>query len=306
MLSYTIRRILLGIIALLGASLIIFGMVHLTPGDPVKTMLKFHASSERVAELRHELGLDQPLPKQYLDFLWGSLRGDFGKSLSTRRPVISEIAERFIPTIKLAFSGMGIAIFIGITAGVLAAAFKDTIIDEIVMVIAVAGVSIPSFWLGLMLIQLFVINLGWFPLTKGTGLRSLILPAISLGLLASAVIARLTRSNMVEILTTDYIRTARAKGLKDSLVLFKHSLRNALIPVVTIIGIQIGVLLGGTVVIEKVFAWPGLGRLLINAIYSRDYPLIQAIVLYMAAGFVLMNLMVDLLYAYLDPRIRYD
>lgn len=306
MLSYTVRRVLLGLIALLGASLIIFSMVHLTPGDPVRTMLKFHASSERVATLRQELGLDQPLPKQYLDFLWGAIRGNFGKSLSTRRPVISEIAERIIPTLKLAFTGMGIAITIGITAGVLAAAFKDTIVDELVMVIAVAGVSIPSFWLGLMLIQVFVVNLNWLPLTEGTGFRSLILPAISLGLLASAVIARLTRSNMVEVLTTDYVRTARAKGVKDSFVLFKHALRNALIPVITIIGIQIGVLLGGTVVIEKVFAWPGLGRLLINAIYSRDYPLIQAIVLYLAAGFISLNLLVDLIYAFLDPRIRYD
>ena len=280
-------------------------MIHLAPGDPVRIMLGLEATSESVARLTHQLGLDRPLPVQYLRWISGAVRGDLGQSIRTGRPVIVEISDRFMATALLALTGMSLAVAVGIIAGVTAGANRGTWVDRLVMILATIGVSTPSFWLGLLLILLFCVHLRWLPIASRVSPQALVLPATSLGVLAATVIARLTRANMVEVLSSDYIRTAEAKGLSGRVVLYKHALRNALIPVITIVGIQVASLLGGTFVIEQVFAWPGLGTLAVNAIRSRDFPLIQAIVLFVASSYVFVNLLVDVTYAVLDPRIKY-
>jgi len=302
--QYVLQRLASGLIVLFGISIFSFALIHMIPGDPIRIMLGENASAEQVHALREQLGLNDPLPTQYLNYMTGVLQGDLGTSFKTGRPVLTEILERFPATVKLAASGMALAICIGITMGVLAAKFKDTFIDFTAMSIATLGVSIPNFWLGILLILLFTVKLGWFPIAGGTGLRDLVLPAVTLGVLASTVISRLTRAGMVEVLSQDYIRTARAKGLHERAVLFVHAFRNAMIPVVTIIGLQIASLLGGTVIIERVFDWPGLGSLAINAIASRDFPLVQGIILFIGVIFVLVNLLVDILYSLIDPRIE--
>ncbi|MFW5889620.1 MAG: nickel ABC transporter permease [Halanaerobiales bacterium] len=306
MTTYIIRRILVMFLVLIGVSIIVFLMVHLVPGDPARIMLGVRANSESVVKLREQMGLNEPLIKQYLDFASNAIRGDLGRSVATNRAVIGEILTRLDATLLLAFTGMGIAIIFGIFAGVTSAVYRDTWIDSVIMILAMLGVSVPSFWLGLMLIVLFAVNLNWFPSMGYGSISNLVLPAISLGFLASTVIARMTRASMLEVLYKDYIYTARAKGLSERTVVYKHALRNALISVITIIGVQFGSLLGGTVIIEKLFAWPGIGRLAINAIMSRDFPLIQGIVLFIAFGFSIINLIIDIIYTVLDPRIKYS
>lgn len=306
MFTYALKRLISAIPTVLGVSLVIFAMVHLTPGDPVQVMLDVYASADQVERLRAELGLDRPLPEQYARFLLGALKGDLGNSLKSGRPVGAEMAERLPATLLLALSGMGIAIPLGLFLGVVAAARRDTWVDSLTMVVAMLGVSLPSFWIGIVLIYVFGVQLNLLPVAGASSWKHLILPAITLGTLASSVLARMTRSGMLEVLSSDYIRTARAKGLSAKVVLYRHALKNTLIPVVTIIGVQIGSLLGGTFIIEQLYAWPGVGRLAVGAIQSRDYPMMQGIGLYVAFAYVAVNLAVDLVYGLLDPRIRYS
>lgn len=303
--QFILSRMIYGLIVIVGLSIFTFMLIHLIPGDPIRIMVGENASAEQVEKLRNQLGLNEPLLIQYTNYVTGVIKGDFGTSFKTGRPVLVEIIDRFPETIKLATAGMAIAIIFGVTIGILAAKFKDSFIDLTAMSLATLGVSIPSFWLGLLLIMVFVVKLNWFPIAGGTGLKDLVLPAITLGVLASTVISRLTRSGMVEVLSNDYIRTAHAKGLGEVLILFRHAFRNAMIPVMTIVGLQIASLLGGTIIIEQVFNWPGLGSLAIGAISSRDFPLIQGIILFIGIVFVVVNIVVDLLYGLVDPRIEY-
>ncbi|MBA7493875.1 Glutathione transport system permease protein GsiC [subsurface metagenome] len=286
--------------------MLIFLLVHLIPGDPAAQMLGHMATTESVARLRESMGLNDPLPTQYIRFIKKALVGDMGRSFRSNRTVVYEISKRLWPTVQLAITGVGIAFILGITAGIIAAAKKDTWIDSLVMIFAMFGISMPNFVLGMFILLLFSIRLGWLPVMGYGTLRHLIGPAVSLGLLYSAIMARLVRSSMIEVLGMDYIRTARAKGVPNRVVFYKHALKNSLIPVITVAGMYLGVLLGGTVVIESLFSWPGIGRLAIEAIYARDYPLVQGIVLLVATAFVFINLIVDLSYGLLDPRIRYE
>ncbi|PAE38044.1 nickel ABC transporter permease [Bacillus sp. 7884-1] len=303
--QFIINRVLSGILVIFGISIFSFLLIHFIPGDPVKIMLGINASPEQVEKLTHHLGLDKPLLVQYGQYIMNVLfEGDFGTSLKTGRPVLTEILDRFPETVKLAVFGLFVAVVIGMSLGILAARFKDSFIDKLCTAFATLGVSIPSFWLAILLIMLFSVKLSWFPIANGTGFRDLILPAVTLGVVASTMIMRLTRNGMVEVLSNDYIRTARAKGLEDRLILFRHALRNVLIPVVTVIGLQLAALLGGTVIIEQVFNWPGLGTLAIGAIMSRDFPLIQGIVLFMGVVYVTINIFVDVLYSMIDPRVE--
>lgn len=304
MTQYILNRIISAIIVIFGISILSFFLIHLIPGDPVKIMLGLNASPEQVAKLTHHLGLDKPLLVQYLQYINNVFHGDFGTSLKTGRPVLTEILDRFPETIKLAATGMVFAVIIGIALGVLAAKYKDTIIDTFCTGLATLGVSIPSFWLGILLILVFSVKLSWFPIADGTGLRSLILPAITLGVVMSTMISRLTRNGMVEVLSNDFIRTARSKGLEERHILFRHAFRNVLIPIITVIGLQIAALLGGTVIIEQVFNWPGLGTLSIGAIMSRDFPMIQGTVLFMGVVYVSVNILVDIVYSLIDPRVK--
>lgn len=304
MVQFIINRVLSGIVVIFGISIFSFLLVHLIPGDPVKIMLGINASPEQVEKLTGHLGLDKPLLVQYGQYITNIFQGDFGTSLKTGRPVLTEIMERFPETVKLAFFGLLVAVVIGISLGILAARFKDSIIDKIGIAFATLGVSIPSFWLGILLIMIFSVKLGWFQIANGTGMRDLILPAVALGVVTSTIIMRLTRNGMVEVLSNDYIRTARAKGLENRLILIRHALRNVLIPVVTVIGLQMATLLGGAVIIEQVFNWPGLGTLALGAIMSRDFPLIQGVVLFMGVVYVTINIIVDILYSVIDPRVE--
>ncbi|MBE4909253.1 ABC transporter permease [Bacillus luteolus] len=302
--QFIINRVLSGILVIFGISIFSFLLIHFIPGDPIKIMLGINATPEQVAKLNNHLGLDKPLVVQYGQYITNALQGDFGTSLKTGRPVLTEIIDRFPETVKLAVFGLFVAVVIGITLGILAARFKDSFIDKLCTVFATLGISIPSFWLAILLVLVFSVKLGWFPIANGTGLRDLILPSITLGVVASTMIMRLTRNGMVEVLSNEYIRTARAKGLDDRLILFRHALRNVLIPVVTVVGLQMAALLGGTVIIEQVFNWPGLGTLALGAIMSRDFPLIQGIVLFMGVVYVSMNILVDVLYSIIDPRVE--
>jgi peptide/nickel transport system permease protein len=302
--QFIINRVLSGILVIFGISIFSFLLIHFIPGDPVKIMLGINASPEQVEKLTHHLGLDKPLLVQYGQYIMNVFEGDFGTSLKTGRPVLTEILDRFPETVKLAVFGLFVAVVIGISLGILAARFKDSFIDKLCTALATLGVSIPSFWLAILLVMLFSVKLSWFPIANGTGFRDLILPAVTLGVVASTMIMRLTRNGMVEVLSNDYIRTARAKGLEDGLILFRHALRNVLIPVVTVIGLQLAALLGGTVIIEQVFNWPGLGTLALGAIMSRDFPLIQGIVLFMGVAYVTINILVDVLYSLIDPRVE--
>jgi ABC-type dipeptide/oligopeptide/nickel transport system permease component len=284
---------------------LVFLMRPLVPGDPVKIMLFGRASSpEVVTNMRHELGLDDPLIVQYGRYVWGAVHGDLGNSISTRRPVLEEIADRYPATLKLALASLFVSTLVGMTTGMVAAVYKDSLVDTLAMIIALAGLSMPAFWFGLLMIYFFAVRLGWFAVIPDGSLKSLVLPAVTLGLIASSVVARLVRSAMLEVLGQDFIRTARAKGLRERQVLVRHALGNALIPVVTILGLQFGALLSGAFVIEAVFAWHGIGELGVKAFAKRDFPLMQGIVLVVATSYVLVNLAVDMLYAFLDPRIN--
>ena len=307
MISYIRGRLLTSIPVILGVSVLVFSMLHLLPGDPVMIMLGEAAGSpERIAELRAQLGLNDPLPVQYARFLGNALRGDFGRSIRTNRPVFDEIREQAPNTIQLTVAGLGLAIVLGVTLGVLAGRFQNSWIDNFSMLLALIGVSMPSFWMGLLLIFFFALRLGWLPATGQGGLERLILPAFTLGVHAMAIIARLTRSNMIEVLNQEYVTTARAKGLSERALVVRHALRNALVPVLTVVGLQFGALLGGAVIIETVFARQGMGRLAVEAILAKDFPIVQGVVLVAAVIYVLINLLVDISYGLLDPRIRYE
>ncbi len=298
------RRVLTTLPALLGVYTLVFAVLHLLPADPALLISQGSASESQLVSLRHEYGLDRPLWRQYTDDLGALLEGDLGRSIRYNQPVSSLILEFLPATLELALVGLGLAVLLGIALGTVAALRPHSWIDNVSTVAALSGVSIPSFWLGLMLIFVFSLWLGWLPVTTGTTWQQLIMPAVTLGLYSAGVISRLARSSLVQTLHQDYIVTARAKGLAPRSVVLRHALRNSLIPVVTIIGVELGNLLSGTVVVETVFARPGLGRLIIDAITYRDYPVLQSTLVVAACGYVLANMLVDISYSYLDPRIR--
>jgi ABC-type dipeptide/oligopeptide/nickel transport system permease component len=302
--SYLVRRFLQSLLVLLGVSVVVFGILHLT-GDPALLLLPPDASAEDVARLREALGFNDPVWVQYLRFLRGALRGDFGESLRHGEPAMALVLERLPATFELAGAGLGIALALAIPAGILSAVRRNTAVDYVSTVLALLGQAMPTFWLGIMLILVFSVQLGWLPSSGRGDLAHLILPATTLGLFTTARITRLTRSGMLEVLGQDYIRTARAKGVGEPPVVWKHALRNASIPIVTIVGIELGTLLGGSVITETIFAWPGVGRLSVQAIFNRDYPVVQAAVFILASTFVMLNFAVDMLYTFLDPRIRF-
>jgi peptide/nickel transport system permease protein len=301
---YTLRRLLMLIPILVGVGIVTFLAIHLAPGDPVAQILADNANREAADNMRQQLGLNDPLPVQYVHWFGGVLRGDFGRSLLTNVPVRDEILARFPSTVQLAIAGLVVSIGLGVPLGLLAAISRRRWVDSTIMFFALGGLSIPNFYLGLLLLLVFGVRLAWFPVVGGTGLRALVLPAFTLGIVNASIIARLTRASMLEVLRQGYIQTARAKGLNARTVVVRHALRNALIPVVTVIGIQFGHLLSGAVIIEAVFARAGIGSLAIRAIQARDFPLVQGIVLFLATLFVCASLVVDLLYGFLDPRIR--
>ncbi|MFG0212694.1 nickel ABC transporter permease [Brevibacillus porteri] len=303
--QYIVKRLLSGIIVLFGLSVFTFLLIHLIPGDPVRIMLGQRATVEQIESLRGELGLNKPLVVQYFDYASGVLKGDLGTSLKTGRPVSTEIADRFPATAKMAVASLVVAVVIGIGLGVLAAKYKDTPIDGAIMTFSTFGMSIPGFWLGLLVILVFSVHLGWFPIAGGTGLKDMVLPAFTLGTLMATALSRLTRAGMVEVLSNDYIRTARAKGMDERIVLLRHAFRNVMIPIVAVIGLELAGLLGGAVIVEQVFGWPGVGTLAIQAISSRDFPMIQGTTLFIGAVYVLVVILIDVLYALLDPRIDY-
>ncbi len=302
---FLLSRLFSTVPVLFGVSLLVFMMLHLVPGDPVKMMLsEFQTTPQQVELLRSQLHLDEPLPQQYGRFVVNALQGDLGLSIRSKRPVRNEIAENLGSTLQLAGAALLIAAGIGMPLGIIAALKQHSWLDIGPMIFALSGVSMPSFWLGLLLIFLFSLRLGWFPATGGGDFQHLVLPALTLGLGASAIIARLTRSSMLEVLRQEYMITARAKGLREATVVLRHGLKNALIPVVTIFGLQFGSLLAGAVVVETVFARPGIGRLIVSSILAKDFPMVQGIILFTATAYVVANLLVDLAYGLLDPRIR--
>lgn len=302
---YLIRRLGRAIFALWGISTIVFVVLRLS-GDPAMLLLPQEASVEDVMRLRHDLGLDDPLLLQYLRFLGNSVVGNFGESLRHREPAMALVRSHLWATLELSFAAFCVAAVVAVPIGILAAAKPHSLQDHAVMTLTLIGQSAPTFWIGIMLILAFGLELRWFPIGGRGTLSHLVMPALTLGAFAMASIARLTRSAMLDVLRLDYINTARAKGLSNRRVIWKHALKNAAIPVVTIMGLQFGALLGGAVVTETVFSWPGIGRLAIQGIYNRDYPVVQASVFIAAAFFVLINFVVDLLYTILDPRIRYE
>ncbi len=330
---YLGRRLLELAPVFFGVLLVVFAISHLTPGDPAVVMLGEHATAEAVAKIREELGLNDPLPVQFVKYMGRAIRGDLGRSIQSNERVIVELATRFPATIELTFAAMLIASMVGILTGVIAAARQNSWFDGASMAGALFGFSMPIFWLGIMLILLFASYLNWFPISGrldytidlarrtnlyivdgilsgnwaavGNALHHLVLPAVTLSTVPLAIIARMTRSSLLEVLRQDYVRTARAKGLAEGKVVARHALKNAFIPVITVIGLNVGSLLGGAILTETIFAWPGIGRLVVDAIFARDYPLVQGAVLVIALLFVIVNLLVDLSYAYLDPRIRY-
>ena len=306
MLTYVLQRLGMTLLVLLAVSGLVFLMSHLTPGDPATIMLGENASAADVLRLRHELGLDRPILVQYAVYVGNVVRGDLGQSIRSGRPVAREIWERFPPTLQLTVAATVVAAVTGILLGALAAVSRSRLLETFLMTTSLLGISMPSFWLGLLLILLFGLVLRWFPISGGSGWQALVLPTATLGAQAAAVLARLTRVSLLDVLPSDFVRTARAKGVAPHRVLMHHALRNALIPVVTVIGLQFGGLLGGAVIVESVFARSGLGRFAVNAVQSRDFPLIQGIVLFAAAVYALVNLSVDTLYVALDPRIEYE
>jgi len=304
MLSYVLRRLGQSLLVLLGVSVIVFGLLHLT-GDPTRLLLPLEAREEDVRQLRALLGLDDPLWVQYGRFLGRAVRGDFGLSFKHQVPALGLIFQTLPATIELTVTGLGLALAVAVPAGILAALRRNSAIDAVCSVGVLLGQAMPVYWLGLLLILVFAVGLGWFPAAGRGGLASLVLPASALGAFSMARIARMARSGMLEVLAQDYVRTARAAGIRTFVVTYKYALKNAAIPLVTIVGLEFGILLGGAVITETIFAWPGVGRLAVDAIFSRDYPLVQAIVAVLATLFVLINLAVDLVYTYLDPRIVY-
>lgn len=334
MLYYIFKRLFALIPIVLGVALIVFLLVHLIPGDPAQIMLGERATKEMVEALRESMGLNEPLYIQFWGFITNLTRGELGRSIISNNPVKLELLEKFPATLELSIFAMVFAVLIGVPFGIFAATKQNTWFDNLSMFIALTGVSMPIFWLGLMLIWLFAVSLGWLPpssrlsigielnelsnfyvldsMVQGNwpalldSIKHLVLPSVALGTIPMAIIARMTRSSMLEVLKQDFIRTAYAKGLKKQVVIYKHALKNAMIPIITVVGLQFGTLLGGAILTETIFSWPGLGRYLIEAVYSRDFPVVQGGILFFSITFVLVNLIVDLSYGMIDPRIQYD
>ncbi|ENJ9106724.1 glutathione ABC transporter permease GsiC [Salmonella enterica] len=305
MLNYVLKRLLGLIPTLLIVAVLVFLFVHLLPGDPARLIAGPEADAQVIALVRQQLGLDQPLHVQFWHYITHVLQGDFGTSMVSRRPVSEEIASRFLPTMWLTITSMIWAVLFGMAIGIAAAVWRNRWPDRVGMTLAVTGISFPAFALGMLLMQIFSVDLGWLPTVGADSWQHYILPSLTLGAAVASVMARFTRSSFVDVLSEDYMRTARAKGVSETWVVLKHGLRNAMIPVVTMMGLQFGFLLGGSIVVEKVFNWPGLGRLLVDSVDMRDYPVIQAEVLLFSLEFILINLVVDVLYAAINPAIRY-
>ncbi len=306
MTRFLARRLLLTIPVLIGVATLVFSLIHLIPGDPVQAMLGESASPRDVAALRDRLGLNRPLYVQYAAFMKGALTGDLGTSLRTNQPVTAAIEERMPATIELALASMIVAILIAVPLGIVAAVWAGTGIDHAATTLALVGISMPTFWLGPLLAIVFSVSLGWFPVSGRGSLAHLVLPAITLGAPLAAVLARMTRASVLEELRELYVLAARARGVSRARAVLKHAFRNSLIPIVTVLGLQFGAVLTGAVITETIFAWPGVGRLLIQSISARDYPAVQGCILLIAITYVSMNLLVDLAYGFLDPRIRYE
>lgn len=312
--TYILRRLISMIPVLFIVSLIVFSLLHLTPGDPAMSMLGEEATPESIAALRGQLGLDEPLPVQYVKWAASVVQGDLGRSIRSNQPVSEAIIDRLPVTIELSILSVMVSLIIAIPVGIIAAMRRNSPLDTASTTVALLGVSIPNFFLAILLIFLFSVRLGWLspigytPILEDPvdNLKRMIMPALTLGTALSAIVMRMTRSSLLEVLDQDYVRTARAKGLREARVVRIHALKNAMVPVVTVVGLQIGGLLGGTIITESIFVLPGIGRLLVDAIFQRDFPLVQGVVLFAALAFLLANLAVDLLYAYLDPRIRYS
>jgi peptide/nickel transport system permease protein len=304
--SYLARRLLLALPVVLGVVTLVFLLIHLIPGDPVEIMLGESALAADRDALRAVLGLDRSMPEQYGAFLRGLCRGDLGTSLQQRSPVAALIRAHYPATLQLTLAAMLISLLIALPAGIVSGVRQYSFWDHSTMFVALLGVSMPNFWLGPLLIWVFSIHFGWFPVSGKDGLAHLVLPALTLGASMAAIVARMTRSSVLEILRQDYVMTARAKGLSETRIILKHVLRNALLPVITVVGLQFGALLAGSIITETIFSWPGLGTLMVNAIHTRDYPVVQGCVLVIALSYVLVNLLTDLLYGVIDPRIRYE
>jgi peptide/nickel transport system permease protein len=303
---YLVRRLLLTIPVLIGVATLVFSLIHFIPGDPAQAMLGEGAAPEDVAQLRVRLGLDRPLLVQYGSFLQGLARGDLGVSLRNDQPVLGQILERMPATAELAFASMAVAVLIALPLGIIAAVWRGTAVDYGAMTLSLVGISVPNFWLGPLLAIVFAVELGWLPVGGRGTLAHLVLPAVTLGAALAAILARMTRASLLEELREPYVLAARAKGVSRSRAVLHHALRNSLIPIVTILGLQFGVVLTGAVITETIFAWPGIGRLLIQSISFRDYPTVQGCVLLIAVTYVGVNLLTDLTYGFLDPRIRVD
>jgi ABC-type dipeptide/oligopeptide/nickel transport system permease component len=304
--AFIIRRLMLSIPTLIGVMVVVFLLLYVAPGDPVQDMVGERADAETIARLRKELHLDEPLPKQFVLYAGGVVRGDLGNSYITQRPIIRDIRERFPKTLLLAGSAMLLASILGITIGVLAARNPGGWFDRLSLGFAYLGISFPVYWVGLILILIFAVNLRWLPPSGYGGVKYLILPALALGSRSIAFLARVTRSSMLEVLGGDFVRTARAKGLRERVVIARHALRNALIPIITVLGLDFGYYLTGSILTETIFSWPGIGRYVVNAIARRDLPAINGTVLFLSIVFVLVNLITDLAYAKADPRVAYS
>jgi glutathione transport system permease protein len=304
MATFFARRLLQVIPVIIGVSIAVFLMLHLIPGDPARLVAGMDATAEDLENVRRALGLDQPLPIQYFNFITRALFGDFGESFRTGRAVLDEIGFRYWNTMLLGCSAIVFGTVLGVLTGIVTAVYRNSWIDSSVLAVSLLGISIPPFFLGILLMLVFSVWLGWLPLTGLESWQHVILPAATLGIPNAAIISRITRSSLVEVLNQDYVRTARAKGLSELVVIGRHAVRNGMIPVVTVAGLQMGYLLGGAVVTETVFAWPGIGRLIVQSISARDFPVVQASVLLLALTFVVINLVTDLLYRLLDPRIK--
>ena len=305
MLTFIVRRLLLAVPVLLGVVFVVMLTVDLLPGDAVTLMLGEHATKDAVAKLRDHLGLDKPFVVRYLEYVSRVARGDLGRSIQQNRPVSQELADAWPATLQLTVAALVLAAVAGIVAGVASAVWPNSFFDALARLGSLFGLSMPIFWTGLVLIVVFSLWLNWLPVGGAGSLTHLILPAVTLALPSIAMISRMTRSSVLEVLREDYVRTARAKGISEALTVFRHALRNALIPLLTVLGLQIGELLAGSVVTETVFAWPGVGTLVLDSILRRDYPLVQAVIIVLAVIYTVVNLGVDLLYAWCDPRIRY-
>ena len=307
MARYLSRRILQAFPTVIIVTIVVFLMLHLIPGDPAEIFVGENRSTpEMIERIREEMGLNRPLYVQYLDYMWNALQGDFGNSLNNKRPVLDEILLRLPYTAELTLGAFLIATFLGMSLGIIAALFHNTIIDSLTMVVALIGISMPVYWSSLLLIILFSVTLKWLPPIGQGSFDRLIMPALALGLLSAGGLARLVRSSMLEVMSQDYITTARAKGLTPSMVVWRHALKNALIPVVTFLGLMVGSLLGGAVLTETIFARLGLGKMYVDAVLNKDFTLVQGTTLFIALMYVLINIVIDIIYVYIDPRIRYD